>query len=501
MCRSCGSQFFEWNPAVSEDYVTNFWLEYAYCVGVDESWSSSSSTATLTGTSSVSSTGTSSLSTTETGTETNTETSATGIPTTTSQNTPYSIREPISTWNITTPTIDRNWPPTQTQTSQPSYCNRWHLVGSKDDCESVVNRYGSFLTLEELLEWNPALDDDCSGMYVDYWICVGIRSQITVSLEWSTSVSDFTTPPEASTHTSTVLTVVNSTFTAEPSHGPMPAGCQVYHQVEEGQTCTEILEIYVYITEEEFFTCNPILDDNCSGLWADTWYCVAYYPENDLPMPAHVTTIPTPLIEWNPSVYGDCSGIEQDTWYCVGKSDTLTTRTDSVLTTTTAEDMPTQTGISEDCTDYWLVSDTDTCKSIAKANGVTVANLIAWNSDFGTDCGGLEPEYYICVAVDADATSQATTASTTSTISSASETSTEGPVSTPTPVREGMTTECRKFYLQQSGDLCYSMAQDVGITLEEFYEWNPAVGSDCSNLWPDYYYCIGITGAATTIAA
>ena len=44
---SCGSvaaeygittdQFFKWNPAVSKDCVTNFWLGQAYCVGVGDS--------------------------------------------------------------------------------------------------------------------------------------------------------------------------------------------------------------------------------------------------------------------------------------------------------------------------------------------------------------------------------------------------------------------------------------------------------------------------------
>jgi hypothetical protein len=27
-------QFYDWNPAVSRDCVTNFWLGQAYCVGV-----------------------------------------------------------------------------------------------------------------------------------------------------------------------------------------------------------------------------------------------------------------------------------------------------------------------------------------------------------------------------------------------------------------------------------------------------------------------------------
>ncbi|KAF5717006.1 carbohydrate-binding module family 50 [Fusarium globosum] len=28
-------EFLAWNPAVSEDCLTNFWLKYAYCVRVD----------------------------------------------------------------------------------------------------------------------------------------------------------------------------------------------------------------------------------------------------------------------------------------------------------------------------------------------------------------------------------------------------------------------------------------------------------------------------------
>ena len=30
-------QFFKWNPAVSKDCKTNFWLKYSYCVGLDHS--------------------------------------------------------------------------------------------------------------------------------------------------------------------------------------------------------------------------------------------------------------------------------------------------------------------------------------------------------------------------------------------------------------------------------------------------------------------------------
>jgi hypothetical protein len=33
----------------------------------------------------------------------------------------------------------------------------------------------------------------------------------------------------------------------------------------------------------------------------------------------------------------------------------------------------------------------------------------------------------------------------------------------------------------------------------DFYKWNPAVKNDCSGLWPDYYYCVGVSGPATTM--
>lgn len=36
------------------------------------------------------------------------------------------------------------------------------------------------------------------------------------------------------------------------------------------------------------------------------------------------------------------------------------------------------------------------------------------------------------------------------------------------------------------------------FTLEQFYQWNPAVGSSCGGLWADTYYCVGIPGTATT---
>jgi LysM repeat protein len=60
-----------------------------------------------------------------------------------------------------------------------------------------------------------------------------------------------------------------------------------------------------------------------------------------------------------------------------------------------------------------------------------------------------------------------------------------------------MTTSCNKFYLVVSGDGCYDIAASKSISLEIFYAWNPAIGSDCAALWLNTYVCVGLIGGGT----
>ncbi|EEU37422.1 uncharacterized protein NECHADRAFT_86238 [Fusarium vanettenii 77-13-4] len=376
-------------------------------------------------------------------------TSETSIVVTTSNNTTsttYSIREPITTWNITTSTTDESWPPKATQPGQPSGCNRWHLVMAGSTCNNIINRYSAFMTREEFFEWNPELHTDCSGLFVDYYVCVGIRSNATADLEWSTSTPPFTPPPEPTTHLPTTVTSIDSNFTPEPTHGAMPEDCAHFHQAAPDETCRSILKTYSYITEAQFFEWNPVLKNNCDGLWKDTWYCVGL--KDQRPLPPTVTTRPSSVPEnsakdcnrWyyttggetcediaimfggfdakgfiamNPSVLSDCSDIEDRMWYCVGTPDTPSnTATQAPSQPESATGRVTQTGISEDCEAYWLVSRQDTCESISEANGNSSADLIAWNTALGSDCKGLEANYYVCVRAGVVVSSSATATTT-----------------------------------------------------------------------------------------
>ena len=68
------------------------------------------------------------------------------------------------------------------------------------------------------------------------------------------------------------------------------------------------------------------------------------------------------------------------------------------------------------------------------------------------------------------------------------------PVETPTPIQDGMTPECNTFYQVVSGDQCGDIVSAHGISLDEFYKWNPAVNKNgnCGGLWVETYVCVGV---------
>ncbi|KAJ6779623.1 hypothetical protein PWT90_05637 [Aphanocladium album] len=65
----------------------------------------------------------------------------------------------------------------------------------------------------------------------------------------------------------------------------------------------------------------------------------------------------------------------------------------------------------------------------------------------------------------------------------------------PEPVQDGITKDCKSYYKAKPGDSCRAIVDDYGVfSLDDFYKWNPAVGSNCESLLVDYYYCVGVAG-------
>jgi len=534
------TQFLEWNPDVTSGCASNFWPDYSYCVGVNEDIGNPPESSSVL----PSSTPASSTSSSAESSSINTST------------TPYSIRHTVTSYSLTAPYTATALPPQHTLGGQPTYCNTWHQVAAGQTCEDIVNAYSKRLTLAQLLEYNPTIGEDCDGMYVGWYICVGIQPRSSSRIEWYTSQTNFTEP--ASTPYPGYVATAVANFTAVPQQTGIPSSCQNYYQAKDGDTCASVLSLYDYISEAQFFAWNPALDGNCQGLWLGYYYCVANFGPADLPMPPTLTTPGSPaatgtistcqkwyktrvnddcaaiatwfstfstqdFITWNPSVGSACANIKQDTYYCVGIPGTPTTRS-VTLTPTVLPTRPTQAGLVSGCTRFWLVSRTDTCASIIQGSGlVTVANatdFYTWNPTVGSNCAGLQPDYYVCVSITEWETipprstvtisngqtvgppASSTPIPSSTLVSSTSSTPpVSTPVTTPTPYMPGMVAGCVRFYFRGSGpdDLyCYDIAMYAGIALSDFYTWNPQVGNDCSGLWADTWYCIGLQGVAPT---
>ncbi|KAF3386213.1 LysM domain-containing protein, partial [Penicillium rolfsii] len=126
--------------------------------------------------------------------------------------------------------------------------------------------------------------------------------------------------------------------------------------------------------------------------------------------------------------------------------------------------------------------------------GITFEELIVLNTYVNSTCGNIWPVYAYCVSDNATANSSTSmqqfppiSVTTSDTLITATNSET---IMTPTPSQTALVSGCTTFYEAISGDSCNAIATSYGIPLDEFYEWNAAVGNDCSGTWLDYYYCV-----------
>ncbi|KAI4204249.1 MAG: hypothetical protein LQ350_001229 [Teloschistes chrysophthalmus] len=170
---------------------------------------------------------------------------------------------------------------------------------------------------------------------------------------------------------------------------------------------------------------------------------------------------------------------------------------------------------------FYKVKDGDQCGSIVSSYGTfSLADFYTWNPAVGTNCGSLLYHQYLhdnCTHwpipnaiwhnkllsdphIDWDRNLRLTIPlGTPTTRSTTSTTKTTSPASGPTPTQSGIISSCTKYYKAVSGDSCQVISDKFGtFTVAQFEAWNPAVKSDCSQLYLDYYYCIAIPGTPTT---
>ncbi|KAJ7174357.1 hypothetical protein C8R46DRAFT_1189193 [Mycena filopes] len=142
----------------------------------------------------------------------------------------------------------------------------------------------------------------------------------------------------------------------------------------------------------------------------------------------------------------------------------------------------------------YTVQAADTCVSISVQKGVTWAQLLKWNSQLNTYCDNLDAQIgkSICVGPPGGSYSPASTLAPV--IGSPTA------IATPTaPISPGADrAHCGQWYVAVPGDTCPQILQVFQMTNDTFYELNPLVNSDCSNLIAGFSYCVELFGNITS---
>ncbi|KAM9884454.1 LysM domain-containing protein [Verticillium dahliae] len=159
-------------------------------------------------------------------------------------------------------------------------------------------------------------------------------------------------------------------------------------------------------------------------------------------------------------------------------------------------------GATQRCSGWVQSSYALSCDIIVRVIGMTLPQFQEWNpatSMMGPGCNMINGLDY-CIEVDfiqytATMTTAQSTTSSPGTTTKASTTSTTTPgngVATPTPIQAGMTTRCKTFHQVVAGEVCFGVVRPAGISIANFFAWNPAVGTDCGALLPGYYVCVAL---------
>ncbi|KAK2762520.1 LysM domain-containing protein [Colletotrichum kahawae] len=222
------------------------------------------------------------------------------------------------------------------------------------------------------------------------------------------------------------------------------------------------------------------------------------------------------LATWNPNVLGACDFLVPNQYVCitrrggswVGPPESEipddgegpvrggpgSTPSLPILEDPASPPANVQEGIAPGCNRYVQANSTiASCWKIANDGGISQARLFELNPVLGESGERCNTQvwlgYYYCVRTTGEGPTTTAPPPTTSV-----PTSEPTAVPTPSSIHEGTTPNCNKWAEAQDGDYCWKMANDAGIELSSFYEWNtvPANGDSCDMIWPGYFYCIGV---------
>src|SRR5688572_31934633 len=145
--------------------------------------------------------------------------------------------------------------PTPIQGGMVANCNKFQFVKKGQTCSAVLS--DAQISLAQLYEWNSSVEKDCSGLWAEVYVCVGVVGQATTT----------SAPPPTSTAPG------NGIATPTPIQEGMVGNCNKFYFVKEGQTCSSVLSENG-VSLAQLYQWNPSVQSNCAGLWSKVYVCI-----------------------------------------------------------------------------------------------------------------------------------------------------------------------------------------------------------------------------------
>ncbi|QGI60004.1 hypothetical protein CEK26_003983 [Fusarium fujikuroi] len=303
-------------------------------------------------------------------------------------------------------------------------CNQYFFILNTTEAPLAADCWGLAtgwdITPEEFILWNPSLDESSkkgSGSNSYNYPCTLSESvSYCVALESATAVPG----PRKE----------------EPPPNPRAAdevqNCTSWFAAKTGWSCEDLL-LTKHLDIEDFYSMNPSVKGDCSGMAIGTYYCVSTNADRSPP-------------GMDDDDYHDDDDDDED-------DDDIPTTT-AATTTNLPSPIPIQEGM------------------VGKLQQVPL--------------GQRHDNLGICVCVGVIESSTHPTSTSTKTTA---KSPTNG-VSTPTSIQSGMVSNGNKFHFIKSTTTCQGIVDYDKITIKQFYKWNPAVKSDCSGLWTTTWACV-----------
>ncbi|KAJ4244050.1 hypothetical protein NW762_014663 [Fusarium torreyae] len=147
--------------------------------------------------------------------------------------------------------------------------------------------------------------------------------------------------------------------------------------------------------------------------------------------------------------------------------------------------------IEGNCKPY-KVRNGDTCRSVARAHGITQTQLTGWNYFIDPYCKNFEQQvgHIICVSDPSGYTPPKRPGAGAGTVTTAAP--------LPTNAQSESNKNCGKWDMPKKGKGCAELVKANGITLDDFLFLNPQINKKCSNMLADAMYCVKAVGDIST---